>query len=82
LVEFHNEDNTQYEIPLSYLTPGPADNYPLAVLLPAGGTFGLIGLRDATCEYTVGAVSTSSERRDRPVGGPPFSIVVGSGRPD
>jgi len=82
LVEFHNEDNTPYEIPLSYLTGGSADNYPLAVLLPAGGKFGLLGVRNATCEYDVAAGGTSAERPEGPTGGPPYSIVVGSGRPD
>src|SRR5215470_8965423 len=57
-VEFHNEDNAPYEIPLSYLTGGSADNYPLAVYLPAGGKFGLIGEAASTCEYTVLSVST------------------------
>src|SRR5215467_7742743 len=58
-VEFHNEDNTPYQIPLSYLTGGPADNYPLAVYLPAGGKFGLIGQAVSTCEYTVVSVSAA-----------------------
>src|ERR1041384_7554740 len=59
LVEIHNEDNTPYEIPLSYLNDGSNDNYPMAVYLPAGGKFGLIGVAVGTCEYTVGSVSAS-----------------------
>jgi hypothetical protein len=81
LVEIHNEDNTPYELPLSYLNGGSDDDYPLAVLLPAGGKVGLIGVSDATCEYGVGSVS-AAESTDLPVGGPPYSIVVGSGKPD
>src|SRR5713226_8767610 len=66
LVEIHNEDNTPYELPLSYLTGGSADDYPLAVLLPAGGKVGLIGVSNATCEYGVGSVSAGSESADIP----------------
>ena|SRR5215831_2906215 len=68
-VEFHNEDNTPYEIPLSYLTGGSTDNYPLAVLLPAGGKFSLIGVSAATCQYNV--IGTN-----RVEGGPPYNIIV------
>jgi len=71
-VEFHNEDNTPYQIPLSYLTGGSADNYPLSVYLPAGGKFGLIGQSDSTCEYYVTSVSAG----ERVGGGPPYSIIV------
>ena len=80
LVEFHNVDNTPYEIPLSYLTGGSGEDYPLAVYLSAGGKFGLIGVSDATCQYTV--VSVSAEPADTVAGGPPYSIVVGSGEPE
>lgn len=73
-VEFHNEDNTPYQIPLSYLTGGSADNYPLSVYLPAGGKFGLIGVAAATCEYTVASVSAAG----RVAGGPPYNIIVNS----
>lgn len=65
MVEFHNQDNTPYEIPIS--------GNPLAGYLPAGGKFSFIGLSDATCEYTVASVSAEA------VGGPPYVIVVGSG---
>lgn len=75
-VEFHNQDNTPYEIPLSYLTGGSADNYPLAVLLPAGGKFALVGVSVATCEYNVSSVSAVAEG---PAAGPPYTIIVGSG---
>ena len=74
-VELHNQDNTPYQIPLSYLTGGSTDNYPLAVLLPAGGKFNLIGLAPATCEYLVSSVSAA----DRVEGGPPYTIIVKSG---
>jgi len=74
-VEFHNEDNTPYKIPLSYLTGGSADNYPLSVYLPAGGKFGLIGEAASTCEYTVLSVSTEG----RIDAGPPYTIIVNSG---
>ena len=81
LVEFHNEDNTPYELPLSYLSDGTADDYPLAILLPAGGKVGLIGVADATCEYTVGSVANSASAAG-PAGGPPYTIIVGSGKPE
>ena len=80
LVEFHNEDNTPYEIPLSYLTDGSDEAYPLAVYLSAGGKFGLLGVSDATCQYTVASVS--AEAAETVAGGPPYSIVVGSGEPE
>jgi len=76
MVEFHNQDNTPYEIPLSYLTGGSADSYPLAILLPAGGKFGLVGVSVATCEYNVNGVKASAEG---PAAGPPYTIIVGSG---
>jgi len=72
-VEFHNEDNTPYEIPLSYLTGNSPDNYPLAVYLPAGGKFNLVGVAEATCQYVVNSASGRVE------GGPPYSIIVGGG---
>lgn len=81
LVEFHNEDNTPYELPLSYLSDGTAEDYPLAILLPAGGKVGLIGVTDATCEYTVGSVANSASAAG-PAGGPPYTIIVGSGKPE
>lgn len=71
-VEFHNEDHVPYKIPLSYLTGGSDDNYPLSVYLPAGGKFGLIGEADSTCEYYV----TSASAAERVGGGPPYSIIV------
>lgn len=74
-VEFHNEDNTPYQIPLSYLTGGSAENYPLSVYLPAGGKFGLIGQAVSTCEYTVVSVSAAG----RVAAGPPYTIIVNSG---
>jgi hypothetical protein len=73
-VEFHNEDNTPYQIPLSYLTGGSTHNYPLAVYLPAGGKFGLIGQAAYTCEYYVSSASAEG----RVEGGPPYSIIVNS----
>ena len=73
-VEFHNEDNTPYQIPLSYLTGGSTANYPLSVYLPAGGKFGLIGQAAATCEYYVSSASAEG----RVAGGPPYSIIVSS----
>jgi hypothetical protein len=73
-VEFHNEDNTPYQIPLSYLTGGSTYNYPLAVYLPAGGKFGLIGQAAYTCEYYVSSASAEA----RVEGGPPYSIIVNS----
>lgn len=79
LVEIHNEDNTPYKLPFSYMNGGANDHYPLALLLPAGGKLGLIGVSVATCEYGVGSVSAASERAD--VGGPPYSIIIGSGEP-
>jgi hypothetical protein len=81
LVEFHNEDNTAYELPLSYLSGGSDNDYPLAILLPAGGKVGLIGVAAATCEYTVGSVATSASGVG-PAGGPPYTIIVGSGKPE
>jgi hypothetical protein len=81
LVEFHNEDNTPYQLPVSYLDGGSDDNYPLAILLPAGGKVGFIGVAAATCEYTVAAVSTSASDVS-PAGGPPYTIIVSSGEPE
>jgi hypothetical protein len=81
LVEFHNEDNTPYELPLSYLDDGSDNDYPLAILLPAGGKVGLIGVVAATCEYTVGSVS-SSAKDVGPAGGPPYTIIINSGEPE
>src|SRR5215470_9962286 len=77
-VEFHNEDNTPYKRPLSYLTGGSDDDYPLAIYLPAGGKFGLIGQEPATCEYTVVSVSAAG----RVDAGPPYSIIVNAGEPE
>src|SRR5215475_15393352 len=74
-VEFHNEDNTPYKIPLSYLDGGSSDNYPLSVYLPAGGKFGLIGQAPSTCEYTVVSVSAAG----RVASGPPYNIIVNAG---
>src|SRR5215470_12066716 len=74
-VEFHNEDNTPYKIPLSYLDGGSPDDYPLSIYLPAGGKFGLIGQAPSTCEYIV--VSASAEGRVD--AGPPYSIIVSGG---
>jgi hypothetical protein len=71
-VEFHNTDNTPYEIPLSFLAGGSSVSFPLAVYLPAGGKFGLIGVAESTCEYYLTSVSG-----DRVGGGPPYSIIVG-----
>jgi hypothetical protein len=71
-VEFHNEDNTAYQIPLSYLVGGSPDNYPLSVYLPAGGKFGLIGQAPSTCQYSVSSVSAEG----RVEGGPPYNIIV------
>ena len=83
LVEFHNEDNTPYEIPLAYVANGPLESYPLAAHLPAGGKCGLIGMSLSTCQYTVytysGGAATSD---DRVGGGPPYTIVVGPGEPE
>lgn len=73
-VEFHNEDNTPYEIPISYLNGGSADNYPLALHLPAGGKLDLRGVLPATCQYLVSAISSA----ERVGGGPPYNIIVGS----
>ena len=81
LVEFHNEDNTPYELPLSYLDGGSDNDYPLAILLPAGGKVGLIGVAAATCEYTVGSVA-SSTKDIGPAGGPPYTIIINSGEPE
>jgi hypothetical protein len=81
LVEFHNEDNTPYELPLSYLSGGSDDDYPLAILLPAGGKVGLIGVGVATCEYIVSSVSASGKDVG-PAGGPPYTIIINSGRPE
>ena len=78
LVEFHNEDNTPYELPLSYLDGGSDSDCPLAILLPAGGKVGLIGVAAATCEYTVGSVA-SSAKDVGPAGGPPYTIIINSG---
>jgi hypothetical protein len=80
LVEFHNEDNTPYELPLSYLDGGSDNDYPLAILLPAGGKVGLIGVAAATCEYTIGSVS--SAKNVGPAGGPPYTIIINSGEPE
>lgn len=80
LVEFHNEDNTPYELPLSYLDGGSDNDYPMAILLPAGGKVGLIGVAAATCEYTVGSVA-SSAKDVGPAGGPPYTIIINSGEP-
>lgn len=74
-VEFHNEDNTPYQIPFSSLTGGSDNDFPLAVYLPAGGKFGLIGQEPSTCEYTVGSVSAAG----RVAAGPPYTIIVNSG---
>lgn len=74
-VEFHNTDNTPYQIPLSFLTGGSDVDYPLSVYLPAGGKFGLIGQAEATCEYLVSSVSAEG----RVNAGPPYSIIVNSG---
>ncbi len=81
LVEFHNEDNTPYELPLSYLDGGSDNDYPLAILLPAGGKVGLLGVSAATCEYTIGSV-TSSGKDVGPAGGPPYTIIINSGEPE
>jgi hypothetical protein len=81
LVEFHNEDNTPYELPLSYLDGGSDNDYPLAILLPAGGKVGLIGVAAATCEYTVDSVSAAGKDVG-PAGGPPYTIIVNSGEPE
>jgi hypothetical protein len=80
LVEFHNEDNTPYELPLSYLDGGSDNDYPMAILLPAGGKVGLIGVAAATCEYAVGSVGSSAKDAG-PAGGPPYTIIVNSGEP-
>jgi|SRR5215472_5755262 len=81
-VEFHNEDNTPYEIPLSSITGGSPDDYPLAVYLPAGGKFGLIGMSDSTCQYVVYTVPPESADAGGPPNGPPYTIIVGSGEPE
>jgi hypothetical protein len=56
------------------LTGGSTYNYPLAVYLPAGGKFGLIGQAAYTCEYYVSSASAEA----RVEGGPPYSIIVNS----
>ncbi len=80
LVEFHNEDNTPYELPLTYLDGASDNTCPLAILLPAGGKVGLIGVAAATCEYTVGSVASSAKDAG-PAGGPPYTIIINSGEP-
>jgi len=75
MAEFHNEDNTPYEIPLANVTNGPVDNYPLAAHLPAGGKCGLIGMSESTCQYTVNSYSAGAAGQVG--GGPPYTIIVG-----
>lgn len=80
-VEIHNEDNTEYEIPLSYTNNDSADNYPLSVVIPAGGKLFFIGNTDATCTYAVDTESSARAKGRKGLGSGPYTIIVGSGMP-
>lgn len=78
-VEIHNEDNTPYEMPISYLDDGSDEDYPLALYLPAGGKLYLIGAEGATCSYFVNSVSSASSLTKPGPDTGPYTIIVNSG---
>ena len=80
-VEIHNTDNTPYEIPFNVLIPGGTSNFPLSIILPAGGKLDLIGMEKATCQYWVYAAPIAGrDKKLEPMTGP-YTIGVGSGEP-
>lgn len=80
-VEFHNEDNVPYEIPISYLDGSSSDNYPLALYIPAGGKLYLIGTAVATCQYNIDTAPSAAAKERRGLGNGPYNIGIGSGEP-
>jgi len=79
-VEFHNEDNTPYELPFNIVGSTGDTQFPLSIYLPPGGKLDLFGNASATCTYNVAAAPFMRGKGGEPMSGP-YTIGVGSGDP-
>lgn len=77
-IEFHNEDNVDYELPLTDQDSG--SELPLSLILPAGAKVYFVGAQPTTIQYFVNTAPTLKGRGAGPMTGP-YTIGIGSNEP-